>query len=182
MQQVNLKNKAEIRKTFLSIRKSLSSTRKKEASFLAFEKLKIFKEMKKPILSFASFASEIDLWLINYYLAEQDLLLLPKIVGETIKIYHVVNPSEELQKSSFGPLEPNPNICKEYSDPLLSVILVPGIAFDNEKNRLGYGKGYYDFFLKCFPSSLKIGVGFKEQLTVIPIEDHDQKLDEVYLF
>lgn len=64
----------------------------------------------------------------------------------------------------------------------ISIALVPGVGFDLESHRLGYGKGFYDKLLKD-TLFLKWGVGFHEQLVEkLPIEAHDVKLDAVYLF
>lgn len=71
-------------------------------------------------------------------------------------------------------------------DPLslkdISIALVPGVGFDLQGHRLGYGKGFYDKLLQN-TLFLKWGVGFHEQLVEkLPIEAHDVKLDAVYLF
>jgi 5-formyltetrahydrofolate cyclo-ligase len=59
------------------------------------------------------------------------------------------------------------------------MILVPGVAFDRQGNRLGYGKGFYDRVLcGAGGSSISVGVCFELQLVEsLPVEDHDQCLD-----
>ncbi|MBD80491.1 MAG: 5-formyltetrahydrofolate cyclo-ligase [Crocinitomicaceae bacterium] len=58
------------------------------------------------------------------------------------------------------------------------LIIVPGVAFDEDGNRLGYGGGYYDTFIEQHPESKKIAVCFDVQvLDDIPIEPHDVKMD-----
>lgn len=73
----------------------------------------------------------------------------------------------------------------------LDLLLVPGAAFDTRNNRIGYGRGYYDRYIRKYRESgrempLLIGIGFREQLLQadddqrrIPIEAHDQPLDMV---
>jgi len=57
--------------------------------------------------------------------------------------------------------------------------IIPGIAFDGHKNRLGRGKGYYDRFFSE-NKSLKIGVCFDFQLLeTIPVSLHDVKMDKI---
>ena len=59
-------------------------------------------------------------------------------------------------------------------------MLVPGVAFDLEGNRIGYGKGYYDNYLKDYPEILTVGICFSNQiLEKIPFEDCDIRLDYV---
>lgn len=65
----------------------------------------------------------------------------------------------------------------------LDMIIIPGVAFDLQKGRIGHGAGFYDEFLSVYYKKFGklpylIGVGFKEQLVgQIPLEDHDWKLD-----
>ncbi|HSK11967.1 MAG TPA: 5-formyltetrahydrofolate cyclo-ligase, partial [Phnomibacter sp.] len=61
----------------------------------------------------------------------------------------------------------------------IDVILVPLLAFDEQGHRLGYGKGFYDRFLKdCRPDALKIGLSWFEAETALPeIGAHDVPLN-----
>ena len=61
------------------------------------------------------------------------------------------------------------------------IVLVPGVGFDRHGNRLGYGKAYYDIFLKTVPSMVpKIGLAFDCQVVeAIPVEVHDRRVDLV---
>ena len=59
----------------------------------------------------------------------------------------------------------------------LDAVIVPGLLFDHQGYRLGYGKGYYDGFLKDY-KGLKIGVCFDQFIIdSLPIENHDKKVD-----
>ena len=61
----------------------------------------------------------------------------------------------------------------------IDIVIVPGVAFDKKYNRMGYGKGYYDRFLKDM-TALKIGVCHSFQLVdEIPSEPHDIKMDMI---
>lgn len=87
---------------------------------------------------------------------------------------------EEMTKSKLSFMEPTSNgqIC--YPD----VILVPGISFDLQKRRIGYGKGHFDKFLfhakKSGYNPLKIGICFDFQLRPsLPHELHDQDMDHI---
>ena len=88
---------------------------------------------------------------------------------------------EPLYVSKFGTLEPK-NSNREISPDL---IMVPLVAFDNELNRIGYGKGYYDRRLQKIRKSKKktvsIGIAYSfQQCTRIPANKHDFKLDYIF--
>ena len=60
----------------------------------------------------------------------------------------------------------------------IGIVLVPGIVFDMEGHRIGYGLGYYDKFLKKVPKAVKIGLAFDFQIVGnIPKETHDVLVD-----
>lgn len=60
------------------------------------------------------------------------------------------------------------------------LIIVPCLAFDEDKNRLGWGGGFYDTFLAAQPQALKIGVGFSSgYIDHLPCEPHDIPLDKI---
>lgn len=58
------------------------------------------------------------------------------------------------------------------------LIVVPGLAYDINKFRLGYGGGYYDNFLNAQPDAYKVGIFYPFQLVAnVPVEPHDFCLD-----
>ncbi len=113
-------------------------------------------QSKGSILSFSPMGSEIDLGPLNESLKKQGkLLLVPYKIDSLLE----------------APLEK------------IDCILVPGLGFDTQKYRLGYGKGHYDRFLKDL-KILTIGIGFKEQLCEKPLpkEPWDVPVQELLLF
>ncbi|EMG46843.1 Mthfs 5-formyltetrahydrofolate cyclo-ligase [Candida maltosa Xu316] len=67
----------------------------------------------------------------------------------------------------------------------LELIIVPGVAFDKNKHRMGHGAGFYDEFITTFTKNHNtrprlLGVSLEEQmLDNVPTEDHDWKLDSI---
>jgi len=89
-------------------------------------------------------------------------------------------PNEPLYVNNYGILEPKKQNITFKPD----IILVPLIAFDKSLNRIGYGKGYYDRFLKKHAKKKKniltIGLAFSfQKYKKIPTSKHDVKLDYI---
>lgn len=180
---VNLLNKKVLRPLLKQMRVSIPHSRREEASMALLDQLLPALTHARHILSFVNLADEIDTSLINLYLARTGRLVLPKVVGETLNTFRVSNPHGHLLVGSFGILEPNPKWCPEIDINLLDIILVPALGFDPHHHRLGYGRGFYDRFLKQIPDKQTIGIGFKEQLIpYIPSQAHDMPLEKVSLF
>ena len=90
-------------------------------------------------------------------------LCLPKIntTNKIINFFQIID-IMNLVRGTYDILEPNTNI--EILPANLQCVVVPGIAFDDSGNRLGYGYGYYDKFLANNNQIIKIGIGFDFQI------------------
>tara|TARA_B100000780_G_scaffold264512_1_gene219223 strand:+ start:104 stop:658 length:555 start_codon:yes stop_codon:yes gene_type:complete len=87
---------------------------------------------------------------------------------------------DPLKVNKFGMLEPS--LLSKSIIP--KFMLVPLLAFDNNKNRLGYGKGFYDKFLNKFLKTKKkiitIGIAFSfQKYNKLPVTNLDIKLDYI---
>jgi 5-formyltetrahydrofolate cyclo-ligase len=101
---------------------------------------------------------------------------LPKVVGDTL-IYLPWNGKDTLVKSALGILEPT-GVNKK--NPILDLLIIPGIGFDRKGNRIGFGKGFFDSFLNEHRPKVVIGVAFPFQmLASIQVTDFDQMVDQV---
>ena len=88
----------------------------------------------------------------------------------------------ELILHKFGYYESSSNDF--YDEKILDVVIVPALAFDSKKNRIGFGGGYYDTFLEKVRKKnnkvLFIGVCYDFQIIdSVPTEKHDVTLDFV---
>ncbi|MBE7012037.1 MAG: 5-formyltetrahydrofolate cyclo-ligase [Ruminococcaceae bacterium] len=93
-----------------------------------------------------------------------------------------VDSSARLMARAFGILEPNlrfvgDGYVKEIPKNEIDLVVVPGVVFDMFGDRLGYGGGYYDRFLKDF-EGVKAGVSYSECVCYsLPDEETDVKMD-----
>ena len=84
----------------------------------------------------------------------------------------------DMESGTYNIPEPSPS-APMADDLSSSVCLVPALVFDKYGYRLGYGKGYYDRFLKNF-SGISIGIAYSEFITEsLPIEDTDMTVDMI---
>lgn len=104
-------------------------------------------------------------------------ILLPVIEGDDLRLLLYTGKSS-LKSGVFGILEPEKG-AETVPDEEIDLIIVPGVAFDRQRNRLGRGKGYYDRLLATLKVP-KIGICFDFQLQeTIPVEPFDKKMDRV---
>ena len=137
------------------------------------------KKLKKPKISlyFPTLNETNVLKILDNNFFKNFLFLLPVIERENSMNFYPWKKNDILIINKYGILEPARTI-KVIPD----IILVPLLAFDKNKNRLGYGKGFYDRFLnkyvKVRQKILSIGVAFSFQNHHnLPAENKDVKLD-----
>lgn len=177
--------KEKIREQALRIRNTLSEEQRKQQSAEIAEQIHLSKiyQQSKIVLSYASFRSEVETGVINQQiLKDEKQLYLPKTDGKAKKIhfFHVTNLSE-LTDGYQGILEPEETEDFAFSletDVLNKkdvLILMPGVAFDEAGNRMGYGGGYYDRFLACYGDQMvSILLAYEEQrVQKLPTDIYD---------
>ena len=155
---------------------------KEEKSFRLREELLPILSRCNHIAIFASLKDEIDTFpLIEALLKLDKSIYLPRVEKQDINFYQI-HSLDELKVSDNKYRIREPQGDNPVNPNELEVIVCPGVAFDNNNNRLGHGKGYYDrYLLTC--SAYKIGICYKEQLFIeIPTNDQDIKMDEVYAY
>lgn len=170
----DLKN--DLRKKYISIRNNIKN--KEEKSLVIMKKIKEEEKYKnaKVVALYKNLKSEVDTSeLIEYSIKIGKTVVLPRVEGKILKFYKINLLNDKLIKSAFGIEEPIADktklICKDDID----LLIVPGICFDRQKNRLGFGKGYYDRFLEM--TNLEtIGICFEEQVIneKLPITEKDK--------
>ena len=100
----------------------------------------------------------------------------PKVFGKEMR-YFEMRDFAQLAKGAFGVMEPPETIPADWPDAL---VLVPGVAFDRAKNRMGYGGGYYDRYFAEKESHILLGVAYAFQIAeYIPTEATDRRMDAV---
>lgn len=136
--------------------------------FLKFDFVAAYHPLKK----------EVDIKQTLDWILKEKNLYLTKVNKDNLDLYEIQNLESDLETGSFKILEPKKS-CKKVSRGSAQAVIVPGVGFDENGFRLGYGRGYIDKFLDGFLGA-KIGVCFEEFLTsdIYP-ENHDIQMDFV---
>ena len=172
-------------KTFLRshYKKKRLSLTKQEVDHLSqrvckqLDKLSIWRLKHYHIFISISKYNELDTSsIINKLKSEKKIIIVPKISNNEL-VHIAINDQTEFSINEYGIKEPNNG--NHFIIENLDLIFIPLLAYDLEGHRVGYGKGYYDRFLKLTKkSSLKIGLSFFDPINKIQdIDDNDVKLD-----
>ncbi len=169
--------KRQIRIKVRDLKELLSEEQKQKEADAVFIKIEYLPEFKaaNSILIYWSTPHELPSHDIIKKWCQDKLILLPSIKGNKLVLKSYTSEEKLIQKV-LGIWEPN--LSQTYQGKV-DLVIVPGIAFDQNRNRLGRGKGYYDRFFKKNKLT-KIGVGFDFQLfNSIPTEKTDVQMDKI---
>lgn len=168
-----------LRKKYIDIRKTITNKDKKATIIKEklFETIEYKNALKIGI--YFSLKNEVDTTnIIKSALEEKRHIYLPKIINEKEMVFVNIDSIENLEKNAFGIYEPKKGeTIKDINE--LDLIIMPGICFDKEKNRIGFGKGYYDRALENYKNK-KIALCFDDQVLknkIINSDIYDVKID-----
>ncbi len=166
--------KADIRRDIKHRKQLLSEQEKADAARRCFALLEQCQEFKnaRNVLVYASLPDEISTadFIARWHKEKQ--LFLPRVNGDDLEILPYTPTSTD--KGAFGIEEPTGSDCRPIAE--IDLVVVPGVAFDRQGNRLGRGRGYYDRLL-CEAHCNLIGVAYSLQIAdELPAESHDIKI------
>lgn len=182
----NKEIKKKIRKEIINKRDKLTREEINSKSNSIKEKLFDLKEYKNSntIFSFISFASEINTHpIIKEMLDDKKQVGVPftysknrKMIVAEIKDFY-----KDLELGFYDILSPRESELQPIEPKDIDLVLVPGLAFDKNGYRVGYGGGYYDtFFSQTNDKAIKIGLAFDLQLVdENPIDKFDIPVDYI---
>lgn len=173
--------KDEIREDMRAKRRALSKDEVKIKSDEIRQRLLGIERVKqaKTVCTFISAFKEPDTVEIIKELWEQDKKIVVPItdIESGTLLLSYINSMEDMKKGAYGILEPK--TVRKADENNIDVILVPGLAFDRNGGRMGFGKGYYDRLLES-SKAVKIGLCYDFQiLEKIPTESHDVPMNFV---
>jgi len=191
--------KEYIRKLITEKKNNLTQTDVLKRSNKICDNLLDIKEFKqcKNVLIYVSMPKEVQTFdLILKLFNDKKIIIVPVVKKNCEMLFlsklteeHINELAENKQdkvlsmwnKSKFGILEPKENTLKHTPISDIDLVIVPGLGFNVECSRVGFGGGYYDRLLvKLKDSITTIAVAFDFQiLPYIPCNDFDQKVDMI---
>ena len=144
----------------------------------------ISKRFKKKNINLSSYypaSFEVNaLKLFELDVVNEMRIFLPVITGNNSMHFYEWEKRDVLQINKFGMLEP----FKKTKNIVPNVMLIPMLAYDNKNNRLGYGGGFYDRYLKKYLKThnniLTIGIAFSfQKYHKLPVSNNDVKMDYI---
>lgn len=175
--------KKQLRQDLLSKRKALTPDEKTALDSAILHHLTTLPELQaaRTILAYLDFRGEVDSGgLIEWALSHGKTICAPVTVVEERRLIPVKMRSlQDVKLGAYDIREPimtDDNVA-DVQD--IDCVILPGVGFDRQGGRLGYGGGYYDRFLpRLKPDVPKIAVAYELQvLPEVPLEPHDTLLD-----
>lgn len=188
--------KQQLREQMTRLRSELSPEERSERSRQACGHASAFMKQHpfKSMMIYVPFRSELDTRpLVEWAWQEGIRVIVPRSIPEnrSMELYEIRS-WDELSPGAYGIMEPDPKRVSKYSAIPPDVIWVPGLAFDRDGGRLGYGGGYYDRLSGALEHDSRpeeaedrgkpwwIGLGYEIQLVNrVPMDEHDRRLDGV---
>lgn len=176
-----VETKKELRRRIITERDLLSKEEREHSQMLLGQRILCHQWFckAKELLIFVSYGSEIDTGGIIYEAHRLNKkVYVPKVEGDVMEFYRLM-PNEVLKEGYKGILEPDLSKSPErfvYNKEKVEEVLMimPGVAFDGKRNRIGYGKGFYDKYLADKEDMHTIAVGFAMQMVQeIPADEKD---------
>jgi len=181
--RINLE-KMRLRRDVLCKMRQLSVSERKTKSARIAEKVLQQDEVKQAqtILLYASFESEVETFeLMKMLKSQQKRIILPVVQNSGLKLVELTKQPEEMKPGKWGIPEPqvSPDVVVSMAE--INLVIVPGVAFDEELHRLGRGKGFYDMLLRGISADIrKFAIAFDCQIVKeIPTTSNDMRVDKL---
>lgn len=175
-----------LRKEATAIRDAIPEQERAAQSEKIFGRVTELKEYHNSdaILCYYSIGSEVDTHqFLDRAISDGKRVYIPRVLSKEEMRFYLYE-SEKLAVSRFGIPEPEEDSEKEFvfekESPEKCLVMMPGLSFDNDGGRLGYGGGYYDRFLAARPGmhtcAVAFGAQIREHVPTDPLDVRPQKV------
>jgi 5-formyltetrahydrofolate cyclo-ligase len=177
--------KRQLRKRMLDKRAQITEEEQERCSLAIVERLLELPDIRtaRRIFTFLSFGHEVNLdAFITSCMNERKEVYVPKTyIKEKKMIPYRFSGWDALHIGGYGIREPDEQKCEVWQGETFDVVIVPGVAFTSQGERLGYGGGFYDRFFSQFSQlPALIAVCYDMQFVPsLPTEAHDYRMDKI---
>ena len=136
------------------------------------------------VMAYVSFGGEFEsAGFIADLFARGKQLVLPRVErgSRALRLFAVTNLDQQLESGVWGIRQPRADLCREVPSSEIAFVLVPGVAFTVRCERLGYGGGFYDRFIRGLthrPALVAAAFGL-QVVPELPMSETDQCVDMV---
>ena len=166
--------KKELRREIQRLRKAHTDEEIHTMSLAVKEQILELSEYReaKVLYAYMDYKHEVETRdLIRSAWTQGKRVAVPKVLGQEMRFFYITSFEEDLEEGSFGIQEPKESAPAEAENALL---LMPGVAFDRMRHRVGYGGGFYDRFLEQHPKLTTVALAFEFQVREeVPFEEFD---------
>lgn len=180
----NLKQrKIELRSKYKKLRSNMTAEQKAKLDQALTDNFISNSEYKSADTLFAFVSKDIEVetkYIINHALFQGKKVAVPKCkTDDRLMDFYYINSFDDLTKGAYDIMEPDTSKCKLAQDYSSGICMVPGLVYDREGYRLGFGKGYYDRFLMNFKGTT-IGICYSRCIVEeLPRGYYDKPIDLV---
>lgn len=177
-------DKNELRRLLKALRKSLSVNQRAEYNEIILQQVLRLPSYQKAtwVYCYITTQSEVDcIPIIKRAFLDGKRVAVPRIDDDVMEFYEIKS-LEECSEGTFHILEPVTNRKAVPVKDEKTLILVPGLAYDYEMNRMGYGKGYYDRYFHQYGEENfeRVAIAYDLQVVKeIPSEPLDVRVDKI---
>ncbi len=175
-----MQEKKVLRQEIKQLKKQLSESEAMKQVQSIYQQLvedDLFKKANH-ILFYWSLPDEVPTqeFILNF--CQQKNIYLPVINGNDLDIVLFEGEESLISGDKYGIPEPSGEKIKDEN--VIELVIVPGMAFDRNGNRMGRGAGYYDRILNRLPKAKKMALAYDFQIVdEVPVEPHDIKMDAI---
>ena len=172
--------KQELRRKYRRAVKAMGEEARREACLEIAEQIALLPEYKKAltVMVYSALPDEVDLKpLIRHPSSAGKRFVYPLCLNETDMA--VMLPGK-WNEGMYGIKEPDRESSEETSPDTIDLVICPGVAFDDEKTRMGKGRGYYDRYLpRCVNAKVIMAAFELQHAPILPREETDIPMDQV---
>lgn len=173
-------SKKEIRALMKELRLSYAGSERENAVMAVHNKLfntDLWKNANS-IYTYVSYNGELDTYnIISQAFIENKRVFVPKTNDKSMSFFEIHDIKTDLKPGAYNIMEPvtaGEDISRE------GLMIIPALAFDTKKYRLGYGGGFYDRYLSRPNTHTKLAIGFDFQIIdKIPADEYDIPMDYI---